>query len=124
MTQGRSSELQRGHRSNLFAQVDTAAADFAFWLAAAGYIVFSLADCLTTAYVLARGGHERNPIASSLYASYGIGALFAFKAAVVAVILLTLRYLPRRPAVWVATAFTVTVALTVVANLGAFSHVR
>ena len=114
----------RGGRKPLFSRVDRAATDGLFRIVALAYVAFSLGDCVTTAYVLAHGGRERNPIASSLYGSYGMGALVAFKAAVVAVILVTLGFLPRRPAVWVATAFCVIAALAVAGNLQAFNHLR
>ncbi len=119
MRRGRPLRSRRAVDSILMSRVDRTATDWAFWLVAVGYIAFSLADCLTTSYVLAHGGHERNRVAASLYELYGIGALYAFKAAIVAIIVLTLRYLPRRPGVWVGTVFAAGMALVVSANLGA-----
>src|ERR1700676_4071789 len=89
----------------LLSPVDRALTDMAFRLVAIGYVAFSLADVLTTAYALANGGRERNPLAASVYTSYGMGGLLAFKAGVVGVIVLTLRFMPRRPACWVGTVF-------------------
>src|SRR5438552_2375249 len=75
--------------------------DRAFLFAAVGYAAFSVLDCVTTVVALGHGAHERNPIAAALVARYGAGSLFAFKAAVVALILTVLAWMPRRVAVWV-----------------------
>jgi Domain of unknown function (DUF5658) len=91
--------------------------NLAFRLTAAAYIAFSLLDCVTTAEALARGGHERNPLAASLYAHYGVASLFALKAVIVAAIIAVLALLPRRVAVWVAIAFSAVVVSAVVGNL-------
>ena len=101
--------------------IDRRVTDWLFYAVATGYVVFSLADLLTTSYALQHGGRERNPIASSLYATHGFGALVAFKLAVVAVIVVTLKLMPRRPAVWVGTALAATMAIVVTANVGAIA---
>jgi hypothetical protein len=118
---GQPARSRRIFDAALLSQVDRTSVNFAFWLVAGGYVIFSLVDCLTTSYGLAHGGRERNPIAASLYASYGIGALFALKAAIVAVIVLTLQHLPRRPAVWVGVVFAAAMGLVVSANLAAIT---
>ena len=104
--------------------IDRRVTDWLFYAVAMSYVVFSLADLLTTWYALAHGGRERNPLAASLYGAYGVGALFAFKAVVVILIVTVLRLIPRRAAVWVATVFTATAALVVSANLGSLHHQR
>jgi hypothetical protein len=89
-----------------------------FSIAVVAYILFSLLDCLTTAVALTSGrAYERNPFASSIYASHGIAGLYLLKLAVVSVIIVGLRALPRKVALWVATCFTAVVALAVVGNL-------
>lgn len=90
-----------------------------FRLSACAYVVFGVADCVTTAVALTRGGHERNPFAAALYQQYGLASLFALKGLVVAVILFVLTRLPQRVAVWVTISFAVSAALVVVANLQA-----
>lgn len=108
----------------MLAAIDRRVTDWLFYAVAFGYVAFSLADLLTTSYALEHGGRERNPIAASLYASYGFGALVVFKAVVVAVIVLTLRFIPRRAAVWVGTVLAAVMALVVIANTGALSSRR
>lgn len=89
-----------------------------FAIALAAYVLFSLLDCFTTAVALGSGiAYERNPFASSIYASHGIFGLYLLKFAVVGVIIIGLRALPRTVAVWVATCFTAGIALAVVGNL-------
>jgi hypothetical protein len=94
----------------------------AFRLVAIAYVGFGLLDCVTTGIALTRGGHEGNRVAAALYEQYGLFSLFAFKAVIVAVILGGLVILPRRAAVWLATAFTVAVAFAVVGNLRVLPH--
>jgi hypothetical protein len=94
-------------------------ANLAFRLTAYAYAGFSFLDCVTTAEALARGLHERNPLAATLYAHYGVVSLFLLKAAVVAAIVGVLALLPRRVAVWVAVAFSSSVASAVVGNMQA-----
>ena len=111
---------RRDHRdAGVLAPLDRAATDWLFRLVAVSYVAFSFLDCLTTAYGLAHGGRERNPIAAALYREHGVAALFAFKGLVVVVIVLALRLLPRRPAVWAGTVFAAVAAVAVSANLGA-----
>jgi hypothetical protein len=89
-----------------------------FAIAVAAYILFSLLDCFTTAVALADGcAYERNPFAASIYAAHGTLGLYLVKFAVVAVVVAGMRILPRNLATWLATLFTATVALAVVANL-------
>ena len=83
------------------------------------YVFFSTLDCLSTASALADGAGERNPAAAALNARYGIVSLFVFKVAVVAVILIALAAMPRRPAVWVLTTFAAAIGVVVIANFHA-----
>jgi hypothetical protein len=94
-------------------------ADLAFRLTAWSYVGFSLIDCVTTAEALARGLHERNPVAAALYAHFGIASLFVLKVAIVATIVTVLALMPRRVAVWVSLAFAGAVAAAVIDNLHA-----
>lgn len=103
--------------ARLFSRVTTREQDV-FSIAVVAYILFSLLDCFTTGVALASGmAYERNPFASTIYASHGILGLYLLKFAVVAVIIVGLRALPRNVALWVATCFTAVVAFAVVANL-------
>jgi len=87
------------------------------------YVLFSLLDCMTSVVALATGGaRERNPLAASLYRGYGAGGLYVFKAVVVAIIVAGLMRVPRRLAIWVATAFAAAVALAVYGNLHVIAH--
>jgi hypothetical protein len=91
------------------------------------YVGFSLLDWTTTTTALASGGQEGNPIAASVWIQYGAVGLLAFKALIVAVIIAVLMLIPRRVmsvrvAVWVATAFTLATAATVIGNLHALQH--
>src|SRR5438132_11792390 len=94
----------------------------AFRVAPVAYVGFGLLDCIATAAARAHGGHEGNRFAASLYEQYGIGSLFAFKLIIVTIIISGLMMIPRRTAVWLTTAFAGAVALAVVGNLHALSH--
>lgn len=98
-------------------KLETATADRAFCAVATAYVLCSIADCVTTAFALVSGAHEGNPLAARIYALYGIGGLVVFKAAVVGLILIGLRHLPRRAAVWWGAAFTLVTAIAVAINL-------
>lgn len=99
-------------------KLDEATAERTFHAVAIAYVVCSVADCLTTAFAIAGGGaREGNPFAAKLYAEFGIGGLFVFKAAIVGLILIGLRHLPRRAAVWVGLAFAAVTATAVVYNV-------
>lgn len=103
--------------TRLFTRVTTREQDV-FSIAVVAYILFSLLDCLTTAVALTSGrAYERNPFASFIYAAHGVLGLYVLKLVVVAVIIIGLRALPLKVAVWVATCFTAVVAVAVVANL-------
>jgi hypothetical protein len=88
----------------------------AFALAWWVYVVGSVADCVTTAVALGHGLRERNPVARVIYESSGMGALWAFKLSVLAVILLGLTLLPRRVGLVFAGVLAVTIMLDVNAN--------
>jgi Domain of unknown function (DUF5658) len=89
----------------------------AFALAWWVYVVGSVADCVTTAVALGHGLHERNPVARAIYQSSGMGALWAFKFAVLGVILAGLTWLPRRVGLVFAGVLAVVIGLDVNANL-------
>ena len=90
-----------------------------FAISLAAYILFSLLDCFTTAVALASGrAIERNPFAAAIYGSHGILGLYFLKFAVLALIIIGMRVIPRGVAAWLATAFTAVVALAVASNLG------
>jgi hypothetical protein len=92
-------------------------ANLAFRLAVYAYVTFGILDCVTTGIGLAVGGREGNPLAASIYQHYGLASLFAFKAIVMAFIIVVLTLLPRRVAAWTTIAFTLGVAVGVVGNL-------
>lgn len=90
-----------------------------FAISLAAFVLFSLLDCFTTAVALASGrAVERNPFAAAIYGSHGILGLYFLKFAILAVIIVGMRVIPRGAAAWLATAFTAAVALAVVSNLG------
>lgn len=105
----------------MLAAVDKRITDWLLFAVALGYTALSLADCLTTSYALTHGGHERNPVAAVLYHAHGMGALVAFKMTVVVLIVVALRFMPRRPALWVGTSFATLMALVVTANMAAIA---
>ena len=98
-------------------KLERATAERTFHVLVTAYVLCSIADCLTTAFALVGGAREANPFAARLYAEYGIGGLFVFKAAIVGLILIGLRHLPRRAAVWAAALFTGVTAIAVLLNL-------
>ena len=98
-------------------KLERAPAERTFHVVVTAYVLCSIADCLTTAFALVGGAREANPFAARLYAEYGIGGLFVFKAAIVGLILIGLRHLPRRAAVWAAALFTGVTAIAVLLNL-------
>ena len=89
----------------------------AFALAWWVYVLGSVADCVTTSVALANGLHERNPVARLIYRSAGMDALWAFKFAVLGVILYGLTWLPRRVGLVFCGVLAVTIMLDVNANL-------
>jgi hypothetical protein len=89
----------------------------AFALAWWVYVVGSVADCVTTAVALGHGLRERNPVARAIYEGTGMEALWAFKFAVLGIILLGLTWLPRRVGLVFAGVLAVTMCLDVNANL-------
>jgi hypothetical protein len=97
-------------------------ANLAFRVAVYAYLVFGILDCITTAVALFHGGREGNPLAASLYASYGLMGMFAFKSIVVAFIVFVLTLLPRRIATWMTTWFAATVGFGVIGNLHQIAH--
>jgi Domain of unknown function (DUF5658) len=110
----------------LRSEVSTRLTTLAFRWVLIAYALVSVLDWVTTNSALALGGHERNPIAASLYAQYGSVALLLFKAAVVAVIIAVLARIPRRImseriAVWVGIAFVVVTAVAVIGNTDALA---
>ena len=111
--------------SRLLARVSPRDNRAIFFFALAAYGLFSLFDWVTTAVALASGGSEGNPIAASVFAMFGNAGLLAFKAIVVAVITITLIFIPRRImslrlATWVAAIFAITSALIVIHNVQAY----
>ena len=97
-----------------------------FMLALTAYVLFSLFDWVTTAVALASGGSEANPVAASVFASFGDAGLLAFKAVVVTVIVAILVFIPRRImslrlATWVAAIFAVISAVIVIHNVQAYA---
>ena len=98
----------------------------AFLFAVAAYALFSVFDWVTTAVALASGGSEGNPLAASVFASFGDAGLLAFKALVVGVIVTVLVVIPRRImslrlATWVAATFAVISAFIVIHNVQAYA---
>ena len=96
-----------------------------FVLAVAAYVLFSLFDWVTTVVSLAAGGAEGNPIAASVFSMFGSAGLLVFKALVVGLIIAILLLIPRRVmslrvATWVAAAFAVVSAVTVIHNVQAY----
>ena len=111
--------------SRLFSRVSSRDGRAVFILAVMAYILFSLFDWVTTAVALASGGAEGNPVAASVFASFGNAGLLAFKAIVVAVIVAILAFIPRRImslrlATWVAAIFAVISAVIVIHNVQAY----
>jgi hypothetical protein len=88
----------------------------AFALAWWVYVLGSVADCVTTSVALANGLHERNPVARVIYRAAGMDALWAFKFAVLAIILYGLTWLPRRVGLVFVGVLAVTILLDVNAN--------
>lgn len=89
----------------------------AFLAAWAAYVLLSGVDCLTTAWALGNHLTEINPLAARLYASGGITALWAFKFAVLGMMLPLLTLLPRRIAVAVAVGLAAVMCLNDISNL-------
>ncbi len=89
----------------------------AFALAWWVYVLGSVADCVTTSLALGSGLHERNPLARAIYRAAGMDALWAFKFAVLGVILYGLTWLPRRVGLVFVGVLAVTILLDVNANL-------
>lgn len=104
-------------RSRLLSRVPQRDLNAAFVFAAASYMLFSALDVMSTVSALQGGLRERNVFGASVYASYGSAGLWALKAVVVAAIVAVLVLIPRRIAVWVATALTLMTAVAVVSNL-------
>lgn len=112
--------------SRLFARVSRRDDRAIFIGALAAYGLFSLFDWVTTAVALGSGGSEGNPIAASVFASFGNAGLLAFKAIVVAVIVAVLVFIPRRImslrlATWVAAIFAIISAFIVIHNVHAYA---
>ena len=98
-------------------ELEQAGAERTFHVVVTAYVLSSIADCVTTAFALTGGAREANPFAAKLYTLYGIGGLFVFKAAIVGLVLVGLRHLPRRAAVWAGVAFTAVTAIAIAINL-------
>ena len=112
--------------SRLFAPVSTRYGRRVFVVAVAAYVFFSLFDWITTALALGVGGDEGNPLAASVFSVFGNAGLLVFKAVVVAVIIATLAFIPRRimslrVATWIAAIFAIVSALTVIHNASAYA---
>lgn len=96
-----------------------------FFLALLAYVLFSLFDWLTTVFSLDAGGVEGNPIAASVFSMFGNPGLLTFKALVVVLIIAILILIPRRimsmrVATWIAAAFAIVSAVTVIHNVQAY----
>lgn len=116
-------------RSRLFARVSARDGRVAFAFVLIAYVLFSLLDWTTTAVALAAGGREGNPIAASVFSGFGDTGLLVFKAVVVAVIVAGLVFVPRRimsqrVALWLAAAFAVVAAFTVIHNVQAYASLQ
>lgn len=112
--------------SRLFAPVSKRDGRAVFLFALFAYALFSLFDWVTSAVALGAGGAEGNPIAASVFSSFGDAGLLVFKVVVVAVIMTVLTRIPRRimslrVATWVAATFAVVSAITVVHNVAAYA---
>jgi hypothetical protein len=83
----------------------------------AAYVLLSAIDCLTTVYGLGHNLHENNPVAAHLYAGGGAAALWAFKFAVLGVMMPLLARLPRRLALMVALVLVAVMYVNDVSNL-------
>jgi Mg2+/Co2+ transporter CorB len=106
-------------RSRLLSRVDTRDRDAAFSFAILSYGLFSALDVMTTIVALGQGLRERSAFGASLWMQYGAAGLWVAKAAVVGLIVVVLAVMPRRIAVWVATAFALVTAVAVIGNLHA-----
>ena len=113
-------------RSRLLATASARDGRAAFAFVLVAYGLFSLLDWSTTAVALAAGGREGNPVAASIFSGFGDAGLLVFKVLVVAVIIAGLVFVPRRimsqrVALWVAAAFAVLAAFTVLHNVQAYA---
>jgi hypothetical protein len=107
------------HRSFRLAQApsDPPLTDRAFLAAWVAFVVLSAVDCLTTVYGLSHRLYENNPVAAHLYADGGAAALWAFKFAVLGIMLPLLARLPRRLALTVAAVLVAIMWLNDTSNL-------
>ena len=110
----------------LFSRLSTRDDRAAFVLALAEYVLFSLFDWVTTALSLQVGGTEGNPLAASVFSTFGNAGLLVFKAVVVAVIIAILVLIPRRimslrVATWIGAIFAVVAAVIVIHNVQAYA---
>ena len=80
--------------------------------------VFSLLDCMTTAYGVSHGADELNPFQAA-FIGRGLDSFFLLRAAVVTAVIAGLDYVPRRVAPWIGLASTALTGLVVVSNLHA-----
>ena len=109
----------------LFARVSPRDGRAAFIFAVAAYVLFSLFDWITTAVALESGGTEGNPLAASVFSSFGDAGLLAFKAIAAGMIIAILVFIPRRImslriATWVAAVFAMISAVIVIHNVQAY----
>lgn len=86
-------------------------------MVALAFVAFSALDCATTCCALSIGDREQNPFVATLYARDGALGLFLTRAAIVAAVLIALRFLPRRVAAWIALGCTALTALVVLSNV-------
>ena len=113
-------------RKRLLSSVSSRDGRTAFVFVLAAYVLFSLLDWTTTAVALASGGREGNPVAASVFSMFGDAGLLVFKVVVVAVIVAALLLVPRRimsqrVALYVAAAFAIVAAVTVIHNVQAYA---
>ncbi len=107
----------RSYAAALQARLDEGYTAWTVRLAALTFMAFSSLDCVTTAYALSHGEREENPFVGAVYRDGGAGSLWVSRAAVVAVVLIGMRLLPRRLAAWAGVAATAFTAAIVVANV-------
>jgi uncharacterized BrkB/YihY/UPF0761 family membrane protein len=97
-----------------------------FMFALVAYVFFSLFDWITTALALAAGGDEGNPLAASVFGTFGNIGLLVFKIIVVGIIIAILVFIPRRimslrVATWIGAIFALVAAVIVIHNVQAYA---
>ncbi len=91
--------------------------DRAFLAAWLAFVLLSAVDCVSTVYGLRHHLREANPLAARVYTGGGVAALWAFKFAVLGIMLPLLARLPRRLALTVAVVLVTIMSLNDTSNL-------